>query len=111
MRPNIIDIDPATEDLIRYASNVTGGTWALTNTTPGDSLAHQVNLRNDSANDHSAKTAIFTGTDQNGNVLVETINMPAGSVSVETSGYFLTLISVVPSASIGIDTMDIGFVD
>lgn len=102
---------PANPSLTGFASNVTGGTWTLTATSSGDSLAHQVSLRNDTATDHSAKTATFVGTDQDGLAQTETINMPGSSATVETTKYFLTLTSVTPSASIGADTMDIGWVD
>jgi hypothetical protein len=102
---------PANASLTGFASNVTGATWTLTANNSGDSLAHQVSLRNDSATDHSGKTATFVGTDQDGHALTETINMPSSSATVETTKYFLTLTSVTPSASIGADTMDIGWVD
>ena len=111
MRPNTIDIDPNDASTTRYASNVTGATWTLTNTTPGDSLAHQVSILNDSVTDHSAKTAILTGTDSDGKVQTETVNLPGTSATIESTKYFLTLTSVVPSATIGTDTMDIGIVD
>lgn len=111
MRPKRLDIDPDNVSLVRFLSNATGGTWTLTETTPGDSIAHQISIRNDSATDHSAKTADLTGTDADGRTQLETINLPAASATVESTKYFLTLTSVVPSASIGADTMDIGFVD
>jgi hypothetical protein len=95
-------------DLTRFASNVTGATFTLTETTTGDSLAHQVTVRNDSATDHSAKTIILTGTDSVGAALTETINAPGVSATVTSSKFFLTLTSAVPSATIGADTFDIG---
>lgn len=104
-------LTPAAASLTGFASNVTGATWTLTANDSGDSLAHQVSIRNDSATDHSAKTAILTGTDADGYPLTETINLPAGSATVESTEYFLTLTSAVPSATIGVDTMDIGWVD
>lgn len=111
MRPNVIDIDVADADLTGFLSNATGATWTLTATAPTDGLAHQVSIRNDTANDHSAKTAVLTGTDANNAVLTETVTLPAGSATVESTGYFKTLTTVVPSATIGADTMDIGWVD
>lgn len=102
---------PADESLTGFASNVTGASWPLTATAVTDGLAHQVSLRNDSATNHSAKTAAFVGTDVDGLPLSETIAMPAGNATVETAGYFKTLTSVTPSATIGADTMDIGWVD
>jgi len=106
-----IDMDPANTDLLRYASNATGATWTLTETTPGDGLARVVTIKNDSATDHSAKTAILTGTDADGRAQTETLNLPSTSATVTSTKHFLTLTSVVPSATIGADTMDIGIGD
>lgn len=111
MRPKILDMDPANANLTGFLSNATGATWTLTATSSGDSLAHRVSIRNDSASDHSAKTAVLTGADADGRPQTETVSLPAGSATVESSKYFLTLLTVVPSATIGADTMDIGWVD
>ena len=111
MRPKTFDFDPANASLTGFLSNATGATWTLSATSSGDDLAHQVSIRNDTANDHSAKTAILTGTDSDGRAQTETVTLPAGSATVESTKYFLTLTTVVPSATIGADTMDIGWVD
>ena len=111
MRPNLMDLDPDDVSLTRFLSNATGATWTLTNTTPGDALAHQISIRNDSGTDHSGKTADLVGTDPDGDAQTETLNLPAGAATVESTKYWLTLASVTPSATIGADTMDIGFVD
>jgi len=110
-RPFSWDVDPANANLVGFASNVTGATWTLTANDSGDSLAHQVSIRNDSVTDHSAKTALLTGTGANGQALTETVNLPSTSATIESTQYFLTLTSVVPSSTIGADTMDIGWVD
>jgi len=106
-----IDIDPANVNLIGYASNVTGDAFTLTANDSGDSLAHQVSIRNDSANDHSGKTVTLVGTDANGNPQTEVVTGPGVSATVESTKYFLTLTSATPSATIGGDTFDIGWVD
>lgn len=111
MRPNKITLDVDDASLTGFASNVTGATWTLTTTATTDGLAHQVSIRNDSATDHSLKTAILTGTDENGNTQTETVSLPGTSATIESTKYFKTLTSVVPSATIGADTMDIGWVD
>jgi hypothetical protein len=111
VRPNEFDIDPANVSLTGFASNVTGATFTLTANSSGDGLAHQVSIRNDSATDHSGKTVTLVGTDADGNALTEVVTGPAGSATVESSGYFLTLTSATPSATIGADTFDIGWVD
>lgn len=95
--------------LTGFASNVTGASWAITTAGPTDNLQHLVTVRNDSATDHSGKTIILTGTDANGNTQTETITAPAGSATVTSTKEFRTLTSAVPSATIGADTMDIGW--
>lgn len=102
---------PANESLTGFASNVTGAAFTLTASTSGDGLAHQVSIRNDSATDHSGKTVTLVGTDNVGRARTEVVTGPAGSATVESTGYFLTLTSATPSATIGADTFDIGWVD
>lgn len=110
-RPKIHTIDVADADLTGFASNVTGATFTLTATAATDGLAHQVSIRNDSATDHSGKTVTLVGTNPDGAALTEVVTGPAGSATVESAGYFLTLTSATPSATIGADTFDIGWVD
>ena len=111
MRPNTIDIDVADANLTGFASNVTGATFTITTTETSDGLAHQVSIRNDSATDHSGKTVTLVGTDANGAALTEVVTGPGTSATVESAGYFKTLTSATPSATIGADTFDIGWVD
>lgn len=92
-----------------FASNVSGATFTLTATSSGDSLAHKVTIHNDSATDHSGKTVTLVGTDPDGKALTEVVTAPAGTATVTSSGYFLTLTSSTPSATIGGDTFDIGW--
>jgi hypothetical protein len=91
------------------ATGAAGAGWVLTATSSADDLAHFVTVRNDSATDHSAKTAVLTGTDADGKAQTETINLPNNGGTVTSTKYFKTLISVTPSATIGADTMDIGW--
>jgi hypothetical protein len=102
---------PANVSLTGFASNVTGASFTLTATSSGDSLAHQISVKNDSATDHSAKTLDLVGTDENGKAQTETMAAPGSSLTVESTKYWLTLTSVTPSATIGADTFDIGWVD
>ncbi len=111
MRPLQLNYTPADANLTGFLSNATGATWTLTNTAATDGLAHQISIRNDSGTDHSGKTALATGTDVDGYALTETITLPAASATVESTKYFKTLTSLVPSATIGADTMDIGWID
>ena len=108
MRPIRLTYSPDIANLTRYLSNATGTTWTLTETNSSDSLAHTVTIKNDSATNHSAKTAILIGTDSANRSLTETVNLPGSSLTVTSTRYFKTLISITPSATIGADTMDIG---
>ena len=100
---------PEAASLTGHASNVTGATWTIATTTAGDGLAHLVTIRNDAATDHTGKTAALTGTDANGDTLTETVTLPDVSATVTSTKHFKTLTTIVPSASIGGDTMDIGW--
>lgn len=111
MRPNMIDIDVADANLTGFASNVTGAAFTLTTTATTDGLAHQVSIKNDSATDHSGKTVTLVGTDANDKALTEVVTGPGSSATVESTGYFKTLTSATPSATINADTFDIGWVD
>lgn len=111
MRPKQLDFDPANANLTGFASNVTGAAFAITTTATSDGLAHQVSIRNDSATDHSGKTVTLVGTDADGRAQTEVVTGPAGSATVESTKYFKTLTSATPSATIGADTFDLGWVD
>lgn len=95
--------------LTGYLSNATGATWTLSATTVSDGLAHKVTVRNDTANDHSGKTIALVGTDANGRPQTETLTGPTGNATVTSTKYWLTLTSATPSATIGADTMDVGY--
>jgi hypothetical protein len=110
MRPKRKDYTLAALNATGYASNATGAAWTLSSTAgPSDGLAHQVTIKNDAATDHSAKTAVITGTSAEGHAQTETLNLPGNAATVTSVGYFRTVTSVVPSATIGADTMDIGW--
>ena len=111
MRGRTWDVDPANANLTGFASNVTGDTFTLTANDSGDSLAHRVSIRNDSVTDHSGKTVTLVGTDANGHAISEAVTGPGNGATVESTLYFLTLTSATPSATIGADTFDIGWVD
>ena len=109
MRPIRKSWTPAAASLTGFRSNATALDWALTATSAADGLAHLVTVRNDSATNHSAKTAVLTGTDADGKPQTETINLPDNAATVTSTKFFLTLESVVPSATINADTMDVGW--
>jgi hypothetical protein len=111
MRPKRLDLDAADALLTGFASNVTGAAFTLTANESGDSLAHRVSIRNDSATDHSGKTVTLVGTDADANPQTNVVTGPGNAATVESTKYFLTLTSATPSATIGADTFDIGWVD
>jgi hypothetical protein len=100
----------AAESQNGHANDVTGATWAITGTTSGDGLAHAVTIKNNTANDHSGKTITLTGSDADGNAISETMAGPAGSATVTSTKAFKVLDTAAPSATIGADTFDIGWV-
>jgi hypothetical protein len=110
-RIKTIDLDPSDASLTGFASNVTGAAFTITTTATSDGLAHQVSIRNDAAVDHSGKTVTLVGTDADGQAQTEVVTAPGASATVESALYFKTLTSATPSATIGADTFDIGWVD
>jgi len=92
-----------------FLDNATEATWTLTATAPTDTFCRKVTIKNLTANSHSTKTAVITGTSSTDAVLEETINLPGASLTVTSTNYFKTVTTIVPSATIGSDTMDIGW--
>lgn len=93
-----------------YASNVSGGTWTIANPNgPNDGIGHIIVIKNDSSTNHSAKTVVLTGTNSSDAAQSETLNLPGSSTLVRSVKYYKTLTTAVPSATIGGDTMDIGW--
>jgi hypothetical protein len=100
----------AAANLTGFKSNATGASFVLTATTPGDGLAHQVTVKNDSATDHSGKTIALVGFDANNRAQTETLTGPAGSATVTSTKFWSGLTSpLAPSETIGADTFDIGW--
>lgn len=76
----------------------------------GDGLAHLITITQAGGTNHSTKTAIITGTNANGQPQTETgLALPNGAATVTSSKYFLTVSSVAISATIGGDTMTMGW--
>lgn len=108
----MIDMDPDNENLTGYYSNMTGtGPFTMTTTASPDGLAHQVSLRNDSANSKSGITFTLTGTDADGRPQTEAVTGPGASATVESLKYFKTLSTIAVSGTLGADTVDAGWVD
>jgi hypothetical protein len=113
MRPNTIDIDVADASLIGILENATGaGPWAagdLDATAPTDGLAHQLSVDSGAVN-LSTITMTITGTDADGKVQTEDLTLGNAAV-VETTKYYATVSSLSVSATLGANTVDIGWVD
>lgn len=109
MRPKTFTFSPVTTSSAGFKSGATGATWTLTTTATTDGLGHQVTIKNNTVTDHSAKTATLVGTDVDGNSLTATMSLPGPSATTTSTAYFKTLTSITPSATIGADTMDIGW--
>lgn len=105
---------PANVDTDAIVDGATGATTplALNGVNAGavanDGLAHQLNLT--SAANLSGITFTIVGTDENGFSQTEAIAGPNNN-TVETTKYFLTVTSIAISATLGANTVDIGFVD
>lgn len=114
MRPFEVDIDPANVDPNGLCAAITGaGPWTIADAEfvandSGDSLAHRLNLTSGAA--LGAITITLVGTDADGKPLTESLLGPAAN-TVETTAYFKTLTSVSAGATLGANTMDIGWVD
>jgi hypothetical protein len=114
MRSKKTEYTFAATNAIGYAENATGASWTLTATTAADGCAHPVTIHNDSASDHSGKSIELAGTDAEGRAITEHLHLPnthgGGSDTVTSVLYYKTVTSpIVPSATIGTDTMDIGY--
>lgn len=100
---------PAAEDTDGIADDVTGaGAITLLSSSAGDGLAHQISFAS-SAN-LSGLTFTITGTDADGSAQTEAVTGPNNN-TVESAKYFKTWTSITKSATLGANTMDIGWVD
>jgi len=110
MRPKRKTYTPAAVDTDGIVAAATGATTPLTQarTSAGDGLAHQLNIT--SAANLSGITFTITGTDADGVTQTEAIAGP-NATTIETTNYFLTVSSVAISATLGANTVDIGWVD
>jgi hypothetical protein len=114
MRPLHKTYTPTAVDTDGIVDGATGATSPLSlngvagGASANDGLAHQLGVYS-SAN---IATIIFTitGTDADGVALTETVTGVNNS-TVETTGYFLTVTSIAISATLGANTVDIGWVD
>lgn len=80
----------------------TGAATAPTTTATSDGLAHQVTLVSPVQATLAGVTFTIVGTDADGNAKTETgLTGPASNSTVTTTGYFKTVTSIQPSATMG----------
>lgn len=110
MRPLYKLYSPSAEDTDGLVNDATGATSPLTqlSTGPGDGLAHQINIT--SGANLSGITFTLTGTDADDVALTEAVTGP-NATTVESTGYFKTVTSIAISATLGANTVDLGWVD
>lgn len=109
MRPKTWTYTPGAANSTGFLSNATLATFTLTTTTPGDGLAHKVVFDPDGTPDLSAITVDLTGTDADGRTQTETITLTNGGGTTTSTKWYKTLVTAVPSATIGGETVDIGW--
>ncbi len=107
-RPKSLVLDLADADADYFAAAATGASITLAQTATPDGLAHQLNFT--STANLSALTFTVTGTDADGRTITEAVTGP-NNTTVESASYFKTVTSIVPSATLGANTVNIGFVD
>lgn len=104
--------DPADVDTDGLADGITGaGPWDegdFAATATPDGLAHQLGVF--SGANIGSITLTLTGTDADDNPITDTVTGINNS-TVETTKYFKTLTGVSASATLGANTVDIGWVD
>lgn len=110
MRPLYKLYSPSAEDTDGLVNDATGATSPLTQLTtgPGDGLAHQINIT--SGANLSGITFTLTGTDADDVALTEAVTGP-NATTVESTTYFKTVTSIAISATLGANTVDLGWVD
>jgi len=103
--------DSSALDANGFADDVaySGGGYALTATSVGDGLAHQVTILGNAATNHTGKTFTVTGTNANDAAISENLSGPNGIATVTTTAHFKTVTSVTVDATTGADTFDIGW--
>lgn len=112
-----IDMDLSTVDTDGIFDGLTGvgpwdsSDWKMSTQVNGgapDGLAHQLNLT--SGDNLSGLTITVTGTDADDNAQTEDITGPNNN-TVESTKYYKTVTDVAASATLGSNTLDIGYVD
>jgi hypothetical protein len=89
--------------------NSTGAATAVTTPATTDLLAHQVTLTSPVQATLAGVTFTIVGTDSDGNAKTETgITGPASNATVTSTGYFKTITTIQPSATMGALVVSVG---
>ena len=89
--------------------NSTGAATAPTTTATSDGLAHQVTLVSPVQATLAGITFTVVGTDADGNAKTETgLTGPASNSTVTSTGYFKTVLTIQPSATMGALVVSVG---
>jgi hypothetical protein len=89
--------------------NSTGAATAPTTTATSDGLAHQVTLVAPVQATLAGITFTIVGTDADGNPKTETgLTGPASGATVTSTGYFKTVLTIQPSATMGALVVSVG---
>lgn len=107
-RPFTRTYTPSDADADGYVDGGSGASLTLLASSAGDGLAHQLNFT--STADISDHTFTVVGTDADGIAQTEVVTGP-NNTTVESTGYFLTVTSITPDATLSTDEVDIGWVD
>lgn len=91
-----------------YANNATGATIVLDQNASPDSQAYKVAVLNNGGNNLSGINFTITGLDGDGKVQSEVLAGPTGSATVYSVYYYTRVNSVTLSATLGVNTVDIG---
>lgn len=103
---NDVTYTPSNVSTTGYVNLGSGASFTLAATSAGDGLAHQISLT--TVTDQSGKTITVVGTDKDGLSLTEAVTGPNNTTTYST-GYFKTVTSITPSATLGASTLSAGW--
>ena len=111
-----VDLDHAVNDGIASANDSSGTTVALNGSltsggtyTSADGHGHIIIITDESTDTQTDVTFTIVGTNENGDVISDTITGPASAATVASTLFFKTVTSVTVSAAQGgSETVDIG---
>lgn len=91
-----------------FADNATGATITLAHNATPDGYAYKVAILNNTTNSKTGINFTITGLDSDGKAQSEVLAGPGASATVYSVGYYSSVTSITLSATLGVDTVDIG---